>query len=189
MRLHPMNCLKHRQFADEGRGDFDARSRQPCGRPSTEQERFDRQETQTLAQYTVCWLTYAVEQVRYKQVESMTLAERLRQIVVALPSPDSSVMLTRAVLANMLEEGTGQPSIDEHGDLTVEQVAAQTNRAPSTIRGWLIDGDLRGYKLNERDWRVTRAALREYLDERESKPEEPANEGQPVDISAWRRVR
>jgi len=142
-----------------------------------------------LAQYTVCWLTYTVEQVLYKQVDPVTLAERIHQIVVALPSPDSSVMLTRAVLANMLEEDAGQPSIDEHGDLTVEQVAAQTNRAPSTIRGWLIDGALRGYKLNERDWRVTRAALREYLEGRESKPEEPANEGQPVDISAWRRVR
>ena len=119
----------------------------------------------------------------------MTLAERINQIVAALPSPDSSVTPTRAVLANMLEEDVGQASTAQHGDLTVEQVATQTNRAPSTIRGWLIDGDLRGYKLNERDWRITQVALREYLDERESKPEQPAHEGQPVDISAWRGVR
>jgi len=90
----------------------------------------------------------------------VTLAERILQIVEALPSPDSSVTLTRSDLVGMVEESGGVDA----ADLTVDQVAAKTNRAASTIRGWLIAGDLRGYKLNGRDWRVTRSALREYLD-------------------------
>ena len=35
---------------------------------------------------------------------------------------------------------------------------------PLTVRGWLIAQDFRGFKFNGRDWRVPRAALREYLD-------------------------
>ena len=114
----------------------------------------------------------------------MTLAERLLQIVEALPSPDSSVTLTRADLVGMVEASGGVEAVD----LTVDQVAEQTQRAPSTVRGWLIDGDLRGYKLNGKDWRVTRSALREYLDAQTSKEKVVVRERGPVDISAWRRA-
>ena len=31
------------------------------------------------------------------------------------------------------------------------------------MRGWLISGALRGYKFNNREWRVTRSALRDYI--------------------------
>lgn len=68
------------------------------------------------------------------------------------------------------------------GDLPVEDVAAHFHRSPSTVRGWLIAGNLKGYKLNGRDWRVTRAAVREY----EEAQREPDPEPEPVDISAWR---
>ncbi len=114
----------------------------------------------------------------------MTLAERILQIVDALPSSDSSVTLTRAALAGMVAESEAV----ETSDLTVDQVAEQTQRAPSTVRGWLIDGDLRGYKLNGKDWRVTRSALREYLDAQTSKEKVVVKERGPVDISAWRRA-
>ena len=59
------------------------------------------------------------------------------------------------------------------------------NRASSTVRGWLIAGMLRGYKLNNRDWRVPRAALREYLEAQATQSSETPGE---VDITAWRKV-
>lgn len=71
-------------------------------------------------------------------------------------------------------------------DLTVADVAEALGRAESTVRGWLLEGALAGYKLRGREWRVPRASLREFLDRQgDSKPT-------PVDgddISAWRRYR
>lgn len=49
-------------------------------------------------------------------------------------------------------------------DLRVAEVAEETCRSPSTVRGWLISGQLRGYKLQGPDWRVPRSALRASLD-------------------------
>ncbi len=87
---------------------------------------------------------------------------RLKSIVEALPSDSSAVVLSRADLAVLLDEGAAAPdeALPER-DLTVGDVAAETRRATSTVRGWLLRGELRGYKLNRRDWRVPRAALRE----------------------------
>ena len=120
----------------------------------------------------------------------MELSDRIRRLMAALPSDASAVTLTRADLAALVE-GTGseQPS-PRVRDLTVEEVAEETQRAPSTVRGWLIAGDLNGYKLNGRDWRVTRAALRAYLDNQ--KEGTHAGHRTPevedgVDIAAWRR--
>ena len=115
----------------------------------------------------------------------MTLAERILQIVDALPSPDSSVTLTRTDLVGMVEESGGVDA----ADMTAFQVAAKTNRAASTIRGWLISGELRGYKLNQRDWRVTQGALKEYLETQKDPSEEQQPAGGSVDISAWRRAK
>ena len=115
----------------------------------------------------------------------MTLQERLRRLAEALPSDESSIVITKADLLSMLEgDGRSEPA----RDLSVDEVAYETGRAPSTVRGWLLSGALRGYKLNGRDWRVTRPALHEYLrrsDERVTR-ERVANES---DISAWRRIR
>ena len=84
----------------------------------------------------------------------MTIKERLRQLVSALPSDDSAVTITRADLITLLEDDTGETGVDSTRDLTVKEVAKETGRAPSTVRDWLISGALRGYKLNNRDWRV-----------------------------------
>ena len=93
----------------------------------------------------------------------MTLRERLQQLVAALPSDSASVTLNRADLLDLLAEcPVDVPSGSL--DLTVEEVASETYRAPSTVRGWLLSGELDGYKLNRRDWRVPRSALRAYLD-------------------------
>ena len=117
----------------------------------------------------------------------MTLQDRLRQLASALPSDDAAVSFTRADLLALLEQD-GTPATPTR-DLTVEEVAAETSRAPSTIRGWLISGALRGsYKLNGRDWRIRRSALREYLDG-QAETNDPPSEAGEVDIAAWRKVR
>ena len=117
----------------------------------------------------------------------MTLHDRLRQLASALPSDDSAVTLTRADLVALLEDEVDSESVRALGDLTVDEVAEEVGRAPSTVRTWLIAGGLKGYKLRRRDWRVTRAALRAFLDS-EAKPPVPPESGK-VDIGAWRKLR
>ena len=70
----------------------------------------------------------------------MTLHERLRQLALALPSDDASVTITRAALLALVEED-GAPEAPVR-DLTVEEVAEETGRAASTVRGWLLAGVL-----------------------------------------------
>ena len=119
----------------------------------------------------------------------MTLKERLRQLASALPSDDCAVMITRADLVALLEGDPTETGLGSTRDLTVEEVADETNRAPSTVRGWLISGALRGYKLNDRDWRVPRAALREYLEAPSRQTSATPRDTGDVDIRAWRRIR
>lgn len=119
----------------------------------------------------------------------MTLRERLRQLALALPS-QAAVTLTKAdLLALVADEADPVPVAR---DLRVEEVADETGRAPSTVRGWLIAGHLRGYKMNGRDWRVPRDALTEYLKVQlqgaERTPDHSAGEID-VDIADWRRHR
>jgi excisionase family DNA binding protein len=91
----------------------------------------------------------------------MHLYERLR-----LPSDASAVTLTRADLMALLEDSDAEPRpVNVLADLRVQEVAHSIGRSPSTVRGWLGDGSLRGYKLNRREWRVPRSALRDYLDQ------------------------
>lgn len=112
--------------------------------------------------------------------------ERLRHLVqVADPDGMVTVRWLAGVLGVRLEDG--EPT--EEGplrDLSVEEVAAAMGRSPSTVRGWLIAGALRGYKLNGRDWRVTRAALEEYRAKQGAATPPPSED--PVDVSAWRRA-
>ena len=118
----------------------------------------------------------------------MTLYDRLRQLASALPSDDAAVSFTRADLLALLEDDGRETEVDSTRDLTVEEVAHETHRAPSTVRGWLISGALRGHKFHG-DWRVPRAALREYLEaEATNVSEAPPHECE-IDIAAWRKVR
>lgn len=73
-------------------------------------------------------------------------------------------------------------------DLTVPQVAEALEKAPSTIRGYLLEGALDGYRLRGREWRITREALRGFQDRRGQAIAKPAS-GSGDDLSAWRRHR
>ena len=119
----------------------------------------------------------------------MTLRERLRQLASTLPSDDSAVTITRADLVMLLDDDTREARVDSTQDLTVKAVAKETGRAPSTIRDWLTSGALCGYKLNGRDWRVSRDSLRKYLDAQSTQATETPGKVGKVDITAWRRVR
>lgn len=117
----------------------------------------------------------------------MTAAERLQAIAEALPSDRSAVTLTRADLVALLAaDAPGSPT----RDMTVGGVAEEVGRATSTVRTWLIDGKLRGYKLQGRDWRVTRAALAAFLDGEGRVTGHETDEDEsaaPKPDSAWRR--
>lgn len=78
---------------------------------------------------------------------------------------------------------------DRLGDLTVEQVAAELGRSPSTIRGWCIDGRLHAYKLNHREWRVPRASVRDYLEDQKKNGSRRATKvnGKAADLGEWKQ--
>lgn len=116
----------------------------------------------------------------------MTLEERLRRLVSALPSDDCAVTITRADLVSLLNGDSSGSGVASTRDLTVEEVADETSRAPSTVRGWLISKALRGYKLNNRVWRVPRTALRAYIEAQATQSSGTPGE---VDITAWRKGR
>ena len=115
----------------------------------------------------------------------MTLVDRLRTIADALPSDDASVTFRRSDLLRMLD-GEADAVTRLSRDLTVHEVADATQRADSTVRGWLISGELDGYKLMGRDWRVTREALRRFLSG--ETPQTP-DDDEDVDLGAWRKLR
>lgn len=116
----------------------------------------------------------------------MTVRERLSQLAAALPSDMSAVSISRRDILAMLEEDPGSHTTTSMRDLTVAEVAHETRRAASTVRGWLSRGELRGYLLNGRAWRVPRASLREYLEAQATEKTETRGE---VDITVWRKGR
>lgn len=125
----------------------------------------------------------------------MSLAERLERLYRALPT-GASVTLSRQNLIELVGAeqerfGSGLALSDRPDlqvDLTVSQVAEAFGRSPNTVRRWLAAGDLEGYRLHGREWRIARAAI-EAFQERQGKGEQPLsarNGTQPLD--AWRRV-
>lgn len=105
----------------------------------------------------------------------------------------AEALLPVAFVRSLLAE----PTSDEEplADLSVARVAAALDRAPSTIRAWLHAGEIEGYKLHDREWRVTRAALRAYQDTqaKQHNAHNPSmttfRQGRGVDLAAWRKVR
>ena len=71
----------------------------------------------------------------------------------------------------------------------MEEAADETRRALSTVRGLLISGALRGYKLNNRDWRIPRSALRDSMAFEAAGVGKTSKEAGEADITARRAVR
>jgi excisionase family DNA binding protein len=72
-------------------------------------------------------------------------------------------------------------------DLSVEEVASLMKRKPSTVRGWCASGALEAYRLQGRDWRVTRASLRAFQDRQRPARTTPSKRRRDVvDLGGWR---
>jgi excisionase family DNA binding protein len=114
------------------------------------------------------------------------LLAHLDAMVRALP-PGASVTLPVDWLRSELAvtELQEQPTAGRLSDFTVQEVADELGRAPSTVRTWLGAGELEGYRLNGREWRVSRAAVQAFIARQREGKSEPEPEADP-DISNWR---
>ena len=83
------------------------------------------------------------------------------------------------------------PGDEPLGDYTVAQVAEMFQRAPQTVRAWINARRLRAYKLNGREYRITRAAAEEFLEQQRNGESDGQANGRKstADLGAWRRVR
>lgn len=89
-------------------------------------------------------------------------------------APGGSVLVPREWLLLVVGEGTAAGSVEV--DLTIAEVAALFNRAPSTIRGWCESKLLPGaYRNRGREWRIPRAAVRAYQEQERQRPGGPAS--------------
>jgi excisionase family DNA binding protein len=110
----------------------------------------------------------------------MSLAARLRQALA--PIPDGSTVPVSWV-RGLLDEHS---DTDATVDLTVTDVATMLGRAPSTCRTWCAAGRFPGaYRLQGREWRIPRSALRALRDAPE---EPPRRQDGTVDLGSWRRA-
>lgn len=96
--------------------------------------------------------------------------------------PDDALVPVGWVRERLSDDGAAADA--PVADLTVQEVAEELDRAPSTVRGWLGSGDLEGYRLRGREWRVPREALAAFLEEERS----GVREEEPADLGSWREV-
>ncbi len=117
----------------------------------------------------------------------MSLEDRLRQIVIALPD-EASVTLPVVVVKEWLEVEADDPL----ADLTVADVARQLRRSLGTVRDWIRRGDLEAYQLGK-EYRITRPALTTFCQRQRNGPRtSERSEVAPSrrsDLDAWRKVR
>lgn len=131
----------------------------------------------------------------YQKNTGRDLFRRLEALAASLPTDSAAVTLTRADLKDLLGQNDDAAEDTEEtapvADYTVQDVAEALDRSPSTVRGWLSDGVLRGYKLRGREWRVPRAAFQEFQEAEAAGDASRRREGRPeeeeVDLGAWRR--
>lgn len=117
----------------------------------------------------------------------MSLRERLRNLADGLPL-NGSVVFTRGDLEALLAEESGTVNLAtlNRADYTVAEVADRFGRAPQTVRDWINDGKLDAYLFNEREYRITPAALAEFEEQRRNGKQAKPGPGKPADLGAWR---
>ena len=116
----------------------------------------------------------------------MCLIDRLRAIVESMPA-DASVTFSVVWLRDLLSDEGDSPGTDRL--LTLEEAGNIVGRSPSTVRTWLNTGQLDGFKLNGRSWRIRESALRNFIERQESGEHEPPTvRNGSVDLGAWRSI-
>lgn len=115
------------------------------------------------------------------------------QALRALP-PGTLVALPRDSLLEIVEGAAGSPTGGAASgpslvDLTVAQVAQLFGRAPGTVRQWLESGQLEGYKLFGREWRVPLAAVGAFQERQRMGAAHPGGRASRTQsLGDWRRV-
>ena len=128
----------------------------------------------------------------------MCLLAQLRTICEPMP-PGSSVTLPVDWLRTQLRNGetgsTAAPEPQPQADLTVKEVAAIVGRKEGAVRQWIRTGSkgvrLRAYYFTRKEYRVTRAALTEFLEaiRSGSAPTQANRSGRAADLGSWRKVQ
>ena len=117
----------------------------------------------------------------------MSIEDRLRQIVTALPE-QASVTLPVLLVKEWLEVEADDPL----ADLTVADVAEQLGRSPGTVRDWIRRGELEAYQLGK-EYRVTRPALTTFCQRQRNGPRtsdrSKAAPSRRSNLGAWRKLR
>ncbi|OLC08939.1 MAG: hypothetical protein AUH42_00245 [Gemmatimonadetes bacterium 13_1_40CM_70_11] len=121
--------------------------------------------------------------------------DRLRTALTGLP-PGSLVALPREELLELLggpaDAGgatAAAAAAEAPMDLTVAEVATLFQRAPSTVRQWLESGQLEGYKLFGREWRVTRAAVAALQERQRQGGDRRGPVPSAGSLADWRKLR
>jgi excisionase family DNA binding protein len=52
---------------------------------------------------------------------------------------------------------------DELDLMTVEEIARQLRVSPKTVRGWLVQGRMHGFKLTPKVWRIRREDFQAFV--------------------------
>jgi excisionase family DNA binding protein len=75
-------------------------------------------------------------------------------------------------------------------DYTVAQVADMFQRSPQTVRDWIHSGRLGAYKLNGREYRITQAAVEDFIEQQRNGDTDRQTNGREnsADLRAWRGV-
>lgn len=122
----------------------------------------------------------------------MTAAEFLH-LVGPLPT---DALVPIGWVRDQLDEAGAVAAVEQPvTDLTCEAVARALGRTASTVRGWLVSGMLRGYKLRGREWKVPPAEVERFLAAERSRPagaprprSSQRQGSRMADLTAWRKV-
>ncbi len=120
----------------------------------------------------------------------MGLGERLRTLAEALPE-GASITLSSEALRSLLERDADESSTLAH-DMTVEEVANHLDRSRQTVRRWIREGDIEAYSFRGREYRITAAALHDFIARQQTAPDRTPSTP-PVHLAnqlgAWRSLR
>jgi hypothetical protein len=114
----------------------------------------------------------------------MDVADRIRQLIAGVPE-EAAVTL----LVSTLRSGVGLAADDRLEDLAVPQVAAQVGRKPATVRAWIGQRRLQGYRLNGRDWRIARRLSRPFSNSNAASTRKHRPGASQTNLRAWRTDR
>ncbi len=109
-----------------------------------------------------------------------------------LPTAELRELVHEVEVAAGRDDETGlapEPDAGALVDLSGAQAGRLLDRKPSTIRNWCGSGLIMGaYRLNRREWRIPREAIRAFQDRHLAQTAAPIPRRKPVDIGAWRRI-